>query len=174
MIQFFEIGKIVNTHGVKGEIKIIPLTDDPNRFSELKCLFIAPSISTEMEKYNVEGVKYQKNFVILKLEEINDIDTAQSFKDKFVIIDRKDAIKLEKESYFICDLININVFDESGNNLGYLKEVLKTGSNDVYIVKNNTGKEILIPALKTVIKGVFLEEKKMVVSLPQGLIDDEV
>ena len=102
------------------------------------------------------------------------MNAAERPKEHFVIIDRKDAVKLPKDTFVICDLINMNVFDHEGNKLGVLTDVLSTGSNDVYVVKNENKKEILIPALKSVVKEVCFENNKMVVELPQGLIDDEV
>ncbi|HHV28686.1 ribosome maturation factor RimM [Acetivibrio mesophilus] len=174
MVQYLQIGKIVNTHGVKGEVRVIPLTDDPLRFNKLKCVYISKEMSDEMQKFDIVSVKHQKNFVIIKFNGIDDMNAAERLKEHFVIIDRKDAVKLPKDTFFICDLINMNVFDHEGNNLGVLTDVLSTGSNDVYVVKNENKKEILIPALKSVVKEVCFENNKMVVELPQGLIDDEV
>lgn len=174
MIQYIEVGKIVNTHGVVGELKIIPLTDDPKRYNKLKSVYISPKIGEEMIKYDVMGVKYHKSFVIMKVKDIDDLNAAEKLKEHFVIIDREDAVKLPKDTFFICDLIGLKVFDEEGNNLGVIKEVLQTGSNDVYVVKSDNSGDILIPALKTVVKKVCFEENKMVVNLPQGLIDDEI
>ena len=174
MIKFLQIGKIVNTHGIRGELKIITLTDDPKRFDKLKQAYISPDISGNMEKYNVEKVRYHKNFVYIKFKEITNINDAEKFKNSYVIIDRKDAVDLPEDSFFICDLIGMDVYEESGEVVGKLKDVLKTGSNDVYIVKRKKGKDILIPALKSVVKDVSIENKKMVVSLPEGLVDDEI
>lgn len=174
MIQYIEVGKIVNTHGIVGELKIIPLTDDPKRYNKLKSVYISPKIGEEMKKYDVMGVKYHKSFVIMKVKDIDDLNAAEKLKEHFVIIDREDAVKLPKDTFFICDLIGMKVFDEEGNSLGVIKEVLQTGSNDVYVVKSDNSGDILIPALKTVVKKVCFEENKMVVNLPQGLIDDEI
>ncbi|WP_010243547.1 ribosome maturation factor RimM [Acetivibrio cellulolyticus] len=174
MLQYFEIGKVVNTHGVKGEIKVVPLTDDPNRFNKLKSAFIASEISENMQKYNFEGIKFHKNFVLLKLKGIDDPNEAEKLKDKFIIIDREDAVKLPEGSFFVCDLINCEVYDEKENKLGVLIDILQTGSNDVYVVRDENKKEILVPALKSVVKEVSIEDKKIIVELPQGLIDDEV
>lgn len=174
MIQYLEVGKIINTHGIAGELKIMPLTDDPKRFDKLKWIYISPKISDEMKKYDVVRVRYHKNFVIMKVKDIDDLNTAEKYKEQFLIVDRKDAVKLPKDTFFICDLIGMEVFDEEGKSLGFLKEVLQTGSNDVYVVKGDNSREILIPALKSVVKKVCFEENKMEVILPQGLIDDEI
>ncbi len=174
MIQYLEVGKIVNTHGVKGEVKVIPLTDDANRFNRLKSAFIASEVSDNMQKYSFESVKYHKNFVILKVKDVNDPNEAQKLKDKFIIINREDAVKLPVDSYFVCDLINSEVYDEKNRRLGVLVDVLQTGSNDVYVVRDENKKELLIPALKSVVKEVSIENKKIIVELPQGLVDDEI
>lgn len=174
MIQYLEVGKIVNTHGVRGEIKVVPLTDDPKRFNKLKSAFIADEVTENMQKYSFESVKYQKNFVILKLKNIDNANEAEKFRNKFIIINREDAVKLPEGSYFVCDLINSEVFDENNNRLGVLVDVLQTGSNDVYVVRDEKKKEILIPALKSVVKEISITDKKIIVELPQGLVDDEV
>jgi 16S rRNA processing protein RimM len=174
MLQYFEIGKIVNVHGVRGEIKVLPLTDDPKRFNKLKSAFISSQISENMQTYNIEGVKFLKNFVIIKIKGIENPDEANKLRDKFIIINREDAVKLPKDSFFVCDLINCEVYDENGNKLGVLIDVLQTGSNDVYVVRDENKKEILIPALKSVVKEVSVEDRKIFVELPKGLIDDEV
>jgi 16S rRNA processing protein RimM len=170
--EYLEVGKIVNTHGVKGEIKVMPLTDDPQRFTKLKRVYL-DKMGT-LEKVDIEEVKFQKNTVILKLKGINDLNTAETLKEMFLKVDRQDAVKLPKDSFFVCDLIGCEVFEENGMSLGFLKEILKTGSNDVYAVGNENKKDILIPALKSVVKEISIENKKIIVSLPKGLIDNEV
>lgn len=174
MINYFEVGKIINTHGVKGEVKIMPLTDDPSRFEKLKQVYISPDISDNMRKYDIQWVKYHKTFVIMKIEGIDDMDSAQRLKEQYLIIDRKDAVKLPQDTYFISDLIGFAVYDESGKMLGSLKEILQTGSNDVYVVRDENKREILIPALKSVVNEISLDNNRITVTLPQGLIDDEV
>jgi len=174
MLHYFEVGKIVNTHGVRGEVKVIPLTDEPKRYNKLKSAYISDKISENMQKYTFEGVKYHKNFVILKIKDINNANEAEKLKGKFIIINREDAVKLPKDSFFICDLINCEVYDENANKLGVLVDVLQTGSNDVYVVRRENKKDILIPALKSEVKEVSIEDKKITVDLPQGLVDDEV
>ncbi|MCX7746520.1 MAG: ribosome maturation factor RimM [Clostridia bacterium] len=172
MTQYLEIGKIVNTHGIKGEVKVIPLTDDPTRFEDLDTVLIEKNNS--LTKMEIQNVKYFKSFVILKFEGISDMNTAETLKDLFIKIDRKDAVKLPEGSYFVFDILNSEVFEENGNRLGILTDILETGSNDVYVVKNETGREILIPALKSVVKEISIEKKTMIVTLPEGLVDDEI
>jgi 16S rRNA processing protein RimM len=172
MLKFLQVGKIVNTHGVKGEVKVIPLTDDPQRFEKLKWVYSGEDQSKQV--FDIESVKYFKNTVIVKFKGISDRDSAEKLKNTYIYVDRENAVKLPENSYFICDLIDMEVQDENGGVLGTIKDVIKTGSNDVYIVKSENNKEILVPALRSVVKSVSLEDRRMVVSLPEGLIEDEV
>ena len=172
MHQYLEIGKVTNTHGVRGEIKVIPLTDNIDRFNDLEWVFI--DRHGNLEKHNVLNVKFFRGLVILKLEGIDTMDEAEKLKGLFLLVDRENAVKLPENTYFICDIVGCEVFEENGNMLGIVKEVLQTGSNDVYVVKSHDGREILIPALKSVVMKVLIEEKKIFVKIPEGLIDDEV
>ncbi len=168
MVEYLEIGKIVNTHGIRGEVKVIPLTDNEQRFSELKAVLIDDG--NKMGTFNIETVKYFKGFVIIKFKEIQDMSSAEKLKERYIKVDRKNAVKLPKDSFFVCDLIDCRVEDMDGNELGILINIIKTGSNDVYIVKDEIGKEICIPALKSVVKEISIEEKLIKVILPEGLI----
>jgi len=170
--KYLEIGEIINTHGVKGELKVMPLTDNQMRYKELNWVYV--DINGFLEKYDIESVKFFKQLVILKLKEINDMDNAGKLKGHYLKIDRENAIKLPQDSYFICDLIDCEVFEENGNKLGVLKDVLKTGSNDVYVIEAKNREDILIPALKKVIKDISIESKRITVAIPEGLIDNEI
>lgn len=170
MREFLEIGKISCPHGITGEVKVIPLTDNPERFYELKWVYL--DNGKNMGKYNISGVKIFKNQVILKFAEVKDRNTAETLRGAMLNVDRKNAVKLPKDSFFICDLIGCEVFSEDGERYGVLTDVLKTGSNDVYVVKCNNGKDILIPALKSVVTDVSIKDKRITVALPQGLLDD--
>lgn len=172
MYEYLQIGKIVNIHGVHGEVKLIPLTDDPKRFEELKWVYVEKAGS--MAKHEIAGVKYVKNSVVLKLSGIDSADEAEKYRESFVLVDRENAVKLPECSYFICDIIGLEVYDEKGALLGKVEDVLQTGSNDVYQVKNEAGKEILIPALKSVVRNISLERQRIDVIIPKGLLDDEV
>lgn len=172
MEDYLEIGKIANTHGVKGELKVIPLTDNPERYDVLKWVYVGGE--NNLEKYDIENVKYTKGMVIVKFKEVNDMDSAERLKGLYLKVDRKNAVKLPKDAFFICDLIECDVYEGNGNNLGKIKDVLKTGSNDVYLVKDENNREILIPALKSVVTEVSIENKKIVVKLPEGLVDNEI
>lgn len=168
MLQYLEIGQIVNTFGIKGELKINPFTDDINRFDELKSIFVVKN--KELIQYEIETVRYHKNMVILKLKGINSMNEAEKLKGLYIKIDRKYAKKLPKGTYFIADLIGLEVYDENSNLLGSIDDIYNTGANDIYVVKNNLGKQILLPGIPQVIKKVDLENKKIVVHLLNGLI----
>lgn len=172
MYEYLQIGEIVNTHGIKGEIKIIPLTDDPERFEDLDWLYIDKK--GKLDRHNIESVKYLKNLVVLKLEGINTPEAGEALKGNFLLIDRKHAVQLPKDSYFICDLIGLQIEDNNGIVLGKLVNVLHTGSNDVYVARAENGREILIPALKSVVNEISLEMGLIKVTLPEGLLEDEV
>lgn len=157
MKDIFNIGQIVNTHGVRGEVKVIPLTDDVNRFKKLKKVLI-----DDVER-NVLGCKFQKDRVILKIEGIDSMDEAERYKQKYICVERSEAIKLPKDTYFIKDLVGCQVLDTEGKVLGNIDEVIKTGSNDVYWIKGEKGKELLIPVLKEIVLEIDIDNKKITI-----------
>ena len=167
MLEYLSIGQIVNTHGIKGEIKVFPLTDDASRFDKLKEIYIESK--DEMTKYQIESIKHLKNTVILKLKGIDTMNDSEKLRNLYIKVGRWDAVRLPKDSFFICDIVESDVFDIHGELLGKLADVLQTGANDVYIVKDDK-REILIPALKSVVKEIDLQNKKIIVDLPEGLI----
>ena len=169
--QYFEIGKIVNTHGIKGDLKVIPLTDDIKRYDKLEWVYI--DANGELEKYTIETVKYHKQNVLLKLKGVDNMNEALPLKNSFIKIPRELAIKLPDNTYFICDLIDCEVIDENGKVLGKVTDIIETGSNDVYVVKDGTNKEVLIPAIKDVVRNVDIQQKIISVNLLEGLVDDE-
>jgi 16S rRNA processing protein RimM len=169
MLEYLNIGQLINTHGVRGELKATALTDDPQRFLKLKWVYIDKNGT--LEKYEIHSVKFFKQFVILKFDGIDSMEAAEKLKGFYLKVDRANAVKLPKNSFFITDLIGLKVFDEDNALLGILTDILQTGSNDVYIVKNDEGKEILIPALKSVVREILIEEGRISVILPKGLLD---
>ena len=168
MLEYLEIGQIVNTSGLKGVVKVNPFTDDITRFEKLKTVLLDKNGT--LVEYEIEQVRYHKNMVMLKLKGIDDINQAEMLRNLYIKINRKDAVKLPKDSYFIVDLLGLEVYTVEGELLGTVNDIFPTGSNDVYVVKDEFGKQILIPALKTVIKDIDLESKKIIVELPEGLI----
>lgn len=168
MEEYLEIGQVVNTNGLKGFLKIKPLTDDITRFEDLETVYIQKA--KELIEFKIQEVKYVKNMILLKLEGINDISEAEKYKNFYIKINRKDAVKLEKNSYFIVDIIGCEVFTDENEFLGKVVDVFQTGSNDVYTVKTKENKEILLPAISDVVKIIDIENKKIVIHLMDGLI----
>ena len=172
MENLLEIGQIVNSYGIKGFLKVVPYTDDMHRYSELKHIYIEKN--KKLVKMEIEEVKYQNKLVLLKLKGIDSIEDTTQYKNCYIKIDREDAVALPEDSYFIVDLIGMEVFTENEELLGKLVDVFPTGSNDVYVVKDDLGKQILLPAIGDVIKFVDVQNKKMIVHLIEGLRDDKV
>jgi len=168
MEEYLEIGQIVNTNGLKGTLKVKPLTDDITRYEDLETIYIVKS--KELIEYKIQDVKYSKNMVLLKLEGIDTIEEAEKYKNCYLKINREDAVELEDDSYFIVDIIGCEVYTDTDALLGKVIDVFPTGSNDVYTVKNSEGKEILLPAIEDVIKDIDIENKKIIVHLLEGLI----
>lgn len=168
MQEFLEVGQIVNTHGIKGYVKIVPFTNYIERFDELEKVYIKKR--NETINLDIEDVKYQKNMVLVKFKGIERIEEAETLKNSSVLINRDSAISLEEGEYFIVDLIGLEVYTDEDKLLGKLEDIYNTGSNDIYVVKDELGKTILLPALKKVIKDIDLENKKMTVHLIEGLI----
>jgi len=168
MEEYLEIGQIVNTNGLKGTLKVKPLTDDITRFEDLETVYIQKG--KELVEFTIQEVKYSKNMVLLKLEGIDNIEEAEKYKNFYLKINREDAVELEEDSYFIVDIIGCEVYTESQELLGKVVDVFPTGSNDVYTIKNSEGKEILIPAIEDVIKDVDIANKKIIIHLMEGLI----
>lgn len=168
MLQYLKVGQIINTHGIKGELKIYPLTDDISRFNKLKHVFL--NSKWDFKKYEIEEVKYFKNLVILKFKGIDDMNEALNFIKEYIYVDRESAVKLPKNTYFIADLIGLDVYTVDNERLGVISSVFSTGSNDVYEIKNENEKSILIPAIKDVIIDVDIENKKIIIKLLEGLI----
>ncbi len=167
MEQFLQVGIISSTHGVRGEVKVFPTTDDAVRFKNLKKVIL--NTGKEQIPLEIENVKFFKQFVILKFKGIDNINDIEKYKGKSLFVDRENAVKLEKDEYYIADLIGMQVFTEEGR-LGVLKDVLETGVNEVYVVDSDKYGEVLIPAIQQCILDVNVEEQTMKVYLLEGLI----
>ena len=167
MQKYFEVGQIVNTFGIKGFLKVKPFTDEITRFEELKTVYICKK--DEMKQVEIEEVKYHKEMVLLKVKGIEDKTQAEMVKGLFLKIDRKDAKKLPKDTYFIADLIGLEVYTDEGELLGKVEDIFNAGASDIYVVKNELGKQILLPSIKEVLKEIDLEKEKIIVHLIKGL-----
>ena len=163
-----EIGQIVNIFGIKGFVKVNPWVNDVTRFDDLKKVYI--KIRKELKTLEIEEVKYHKNQVLLKFKGVETVEQAEMLRNAILEIDRKDAIPLEEGEYFIADLLESEVYTDEGKKLGILEDIFNTGSNDIYVVKNELGKSILLPRIKDVFKEIDVENKKIIVHLIEGLI----
>ena len=159
MEDLLQVGIIASTHGVRGEVKVYPTTDDPRRFRRLKEVVL----DTGKEKMNleIEGVKFFKQFVILKFKGLDNINDIEKYRQKSLYVTRKNAVRLQRDEYFIADLIGLKVQDEDGKELGTVKDVIETGANDVYEVEMADGKSLLLPAIKQCILNVDVENGTM-------------
>ena len=169
MEKVFQVGIISSTHGVRGEVKVFPTTDDMKRFKKLKEVLL--DTGKETLTLEIEGVKFFKQFVILKFKGYDNIDDIVKYRGKSLFVPRENAVKLQKDEYFIADLIGLKVVNEDGSFTGVLKDVMETGANDVYIVEREDGKEVLIPAIKDCILQVDFEKEQVLVHLLEGLLD---
>lgn len=169
MEDLLQVGIITSTHGVRGEVKVYPTTDDPRRFRRLKEVVL----DTGKEKMNleIEGVKFFKQFVILKFKGLDNINDIEKYRQKSLYVTRKNAVRLQRDEYFIADLIGLKAQDEDGKELGTVKDVIETGANDVYEVEMADGKSLLLPAIKQCILNVDVENGTMQVHVLEGLLD---
>ena len=167
MEDLLQVGIIASTHGVRGEVKVYPTTDDPRRFRRLKEVVL----DTGKEKMNleIEGVKFFKQFVILKFKGLDNINDIEKYRQKSLYVTRKNAVRLQRDEYFIADLIGLKVQDEDGKELGTVKDVIETGANDVYVVSKDGAKDLLIPAIHACIQNVDVAAGQMEVHLLPGL-----
>lgn len=168
MDEFFKIGIVTTAHGVRGEFKVYPTTDDPQRFKKLKTVYIDNG-KTRVNK-RVVSVKFFKQFVIMKLEGIDTMDDALTYRNAELYVERKDAVKCYEDEYFIADLIGVLVFDENETEIGTLTEVYQTGANDVYEISRADGTSFLLPAIKDCVLAVDIENRRMTIHILEGLI----
>ncbi len=170
MEEYFRIGVITTTHGLRGEVKVFPTTEDPRRYDSLKECYLK-----EHDGYRpvtVTGCKYFKNMVIVAFREFTTIEEAVLLKNKEIYVDRAHAIPLEEGEYYIADAIGSDVFDDQGKRIGILEDYLETGAQDVFLIRRENGKELLIPAVDEFIRSVDVTEKKVIVHLIPGFTED--
>ena len=169
MNNILQVGAVTSTHGLAGEVKVFPTTDDPKRFKKLKQVLL--DTGKDMLPLGVEHVKFFKNMVILKFKGYDRIEDIMGFKGKNLYGTRENAVRLKKDEYFIADLIGMKVYTEDEAYLGELTEVITTGANDVYTVRMENGKDVLIPAIGQCILNVDVEHETMQVHLLEGLLE---
>lgn len=158
----FEIGKIVNTFGIKGEVKVTPYTDDIEQFKKIKSIYVNNTL------IQVQSAKFQKNVVILKLKDVDDMTAAENLRNS-IIEAKRSKKKLPENTYYIADLIGLDVYTDEGTLLGKVKDIYNTGANDIYSIETES-KEVLLPAIKEVIKQIDIENKKIIVHILKGLL----
>lgn len=168
MEDMLQVGVITQTHGVRGEVKVFPTTDDVNRFKKLKQVIL--DTGKETMPLEIQSVKFFKQFVILKFKGIDNINDIEKYKRCSLYVTREHAVALEEDEYFIADMIGMEVCTEDGNIFGTLRDVIETGANDVYVIENAEHGEVLVPAIKECIRSVDIEKGQMMIHLMDGLI----
>ena len=166
--DYLQVGVITTTHGIRGEVKVFPTTDDPTRFEKLKNVML--DTGRALLPLEIQNVKYFKQYVILKFKGIDNINDIEKYAKCPLLISREDAVELEEDEYFMADIIGMNVYTEDGKKFGTLSDILETGANDVYIVSTENHGEVLIPAIKDCILDIDMEENIMTIHLMDGLI----
>ncbi len=165
----FQVGVITAPHGLNGEVRVFPTTDDPKRFRRLKEVII--NNGKDERIVEIEGVKFSKQFVLLKLKGVDDVEEAGKYRRSSLYVLRKDAVRLRRDEYFVADLIGLVVKDETDALVGTLKDVMSTGANDVYVIEMTDGRELLLPAIKQCVLEVDVEAGYVRVHILEGLLD---
>ena len=169
MEERLQVGVIASTHGVRGEVKVFPTTDDVRSFKKLKEVIL--DTGKENRILEIEQVKFFKQFAILKFKGIDTLDEVEKYRKKSLYVTRENAVRLNKDEYFIADLIGLKVLDEAGETLGELEDVIETGANDVYQIKMNDGRQLLLPAIRQCVLEVDVEAGFMKIHILEGLLD---
>ncbi len=169
MEQTLRVGVITSTHGLRGEVKVFPTTDDAGRFRRLKDVLL--DTGRELRPMEVEHVKFFKNMVIVKFKGLDSINDVEGFKGKDLLVTRENAVELGPDENFIADLIGLEVVTDEGERLGTLTDIMQTGANDVYVVKTDAGKEVLLPAIRQCVLDVDLDAGRITVHVMDGLLD---
>lgn len=169
MEQFFQVGVISSTHGVHGEVKVYPTTDDPKRFLKLKEVLLDTPRGYQTLK--IEKVRFFKQMVIVKFEGYDTIESIQMYRQKGLFVPREQAVPLEEDEYYVADLLGMDVYLEDGALFGKVKDVMQSAANDVYIIRSLAHGEVLLPAIGDCVKKVSVEENRMVIHLLDGLVE---
>ncbi len=168
-MNLLEVGKIVNTHGLRGEVKVISWTDSPEVFEDID--YVYRKKKNEYERLDIKNIKYQKGNLIIKFEQIKDIDEAQLYKNHVLYAEREMLGELPEGVYYIADLIGLDVVTDEGEEIGVINDVLNTGSNDIYEVKREGKKNLLLPVIDEVVLDIDIESGKVTVHMIDGLED---
>ncbi len=169
MVEYFEIGQISNTHGLKGEMKVRPFTEKNEDYAKLENILV--DFNGTLKEYTVESVRYQKDVVLMKLKGVDDIEEAEKLKGHYIKIPRDSAKKINEDEYFIADLLGCEVYQDE-TLLGVLDDVFTAGGSDVYVVKRKGKQDLLLPAISSVVKKVDVVNQKVFVEVPRGLEDE--
>ena len=167
MNKYLELGQIVNVKGLKGEVKVNSFTDDNTKFERIPKVFLKRK--NDLTEYEIEKVGYNKNQVIIKFKNVNSVEEAETLRNYYIVVDREIFGELPEGVYYIADLLGLDVYTEDGTLLGKVDDIFSTGSNDVYVVKDELGKQKLLPGIDEVIKQIDLESGKIIVNLIEGL-----
>ena len=168
MEDFLKVGVITTTHGVRGEVKVYPTTDEPERFLELDHVLL--DTGKEFRDLEIKNVRFFKNLVILKFKGIDNINDIEKYKGHDLWIPREEGQELDEDEYYIADLLGLHVILDDGTEFGTLKNVMETGANDVYIIDTNAHGEVLVPAIRECIQDIDLVKNTMTIHLMKGLI----
>lgn len=163
-----QVGVITQTHGIRGEVKVFPTTDDANRFKKLKEVIL--DTGRERLSMEIEGVKFFKQFVILKFKGYDSINDVERYRQGKLLVTRDNAVRLKKDEYFVADMIGMRVVTDTGEDFGVLKEVMATGANDVYVVSRDNGEDVLLPAIKECVRHIDMDGHVMEVHIMDGLL----
>lgn len=170
--DLLQVGAITQTHGIRGEVKVFPLTDDVKRFKKGILLFLGTEEQQTQTQLEVEGVKFFKQYVILKFKGYDNINDIERFVRKNLYVTRDHAVSLEEDEYFIADLIGMEVFADKDEKIGVLRDVIQTGANDVYVVEQTDGREVLLPAIRECVLQIDIKHRRMLVHKMAGLFED--
>ncbi len=169
MVEYFEIGQISNTHGLKGEVKVRAFTNNINDFENYKNVLI--DFNGNLKEYEIENIRYQQDIVLVKFKDVDDIDVSEKLKGHLIKIPRASAKKIAKDEYFIVDLIGLNVY-QNKELIGVLDDIFEAGASDVYVIKRKDKKDLLLPSISSVIKNIDIEKGEIEVEIPRGLEDE--
>lgn len=169
MNDYFRVGVIANTHGIRGEVKVFPTTDDVTRFKTLKQVML--DTGKEKMELEIQSVKFFKNMAILKFKGIDNINDIEKYKGKDLLVTRENAVELEEDEFYLADVLDAKVVTDEGEEFGVITDVMETGANDVFVIETKEGKEVLFPVTKECILDINIDEMVVTVHVLPGLLD---